>query len=149
MSHLHASALLAGLSLALVAPAAASNDPVVPVLPSVPSTGAENSEALERGLAAITEENIRADVHFLADDALAGRDTPSEELRLAARYIRARLQRLGFEEGGDPGSFFHTYQLDAKRLDTEASRLTFTRGEATEELAFGKQYFFSPRGTLS
>ena len=54
--------------------------------------------------------NIRADIFFIASDELEGRDTPSHGQRLAARYIRARLERLGFQPGGDDG-YFDRYTL--------------------------------------
>ena len=70
------------------------------------------SEALVRALDSIQAGNIRADLHFIASDEMGGRDTPSSGLRKAARYIRARLQRLRFRPAGDAGSFFHEYELE-------------------------------------
>ena len=61
---------------------------------TAPST---DEDALERALETISAEEIRSDLEFIASDEMAGRDSPSPEQRIAARYIRARLMRLGFE----------------------------------------------------
>jgi len=116
-----------------------------PVLALAPSAG--DDVALARALDTIETDAIRADIEFLADDEMAGRDTPSEGLRLAARYIRARLMRLGFQPAGDHG-YFDEYKLNRRRLDVERSRATLTVGGDTHELAFGKQYVFSDREVM-
>ncbi len=99
-------------------------------------------DALERGLAAIRRENIGADVFFLADDAMRGRDTPSPEQRVAARYIRSRLERLGFTPGGDDGSFFHDYELDVQQIDAGASHVVLAGKDGERRLTFGADYYF-------
>ena len=110
----------------------------------------EASSALNAALDSISEDSIRADIHFIASDELAGRDTPSDGLRIAARFIVARLQRLGFQPGASDG-FLYEYQLDYKRLDGDKTKLTFTNesGAATS-LRFGSDYYgyFSSGETL-
>jgi hypothetical protein len=115
------------LVLATLAPLQSSGDPA----------------AFERGLAAIQPQRIRADLTFLADDEMRGRDTPSPEQRVAARYLRARVAQLGFEPAGEDGSFFDRYRLGFRRLDAEASSLSVREGEHERRLAFGKDYFFA------
>ncbi len=105
-----------------------------------------NPEALERGLDAIRVRDIRADIQFIASDELAGRDTPSAGLRIAARFVRARLDRLGFEPGGEDGSFFHRYVLAEQRIDEAATAVDITRAGERQGLVFGKDYAFSSRG---
>ncbi|MEO0663742.1 MAG: hypothetical protein AAFZ87_19585, partial [Planctomycetota bacterium] len=91
------------LSLVLHAAAVGAPEPA-----SVPANGTapQNEAALERALDTIDADEIRSDLTFIASDEMAGRDSPSDELRIAARYIRARLMRLGFEAGGPYGSYF-------------------------------------------
>jgi hypothetical protein len=69
-----------------------------------------------RALDSIKEQNLRADLFFLASDEMAGRDSPSFEQRLAARFIRARLQRLGLEPGAGE-SYLYPYQLPWRAMD--------------------------------
>src|SRR5687767_644927 len=106
---MRASVLLSSVALAFVASAAPLGDPTA-------------SAALVRALDPVRLEGLSADVHFMADDAMGGRDTPSEGLRLTARFIRARLQRLGFQPGAKDG-WFHTYPLEMRQVDAAGSGL--------------------------
>lgn len=48
-------------------------------------------------------ERVRADVAFLADDLLEGRGTGTRGYDLAARFVAARFEALGFTPGGNKG----------------------------------------------
>jgi hypothetical protein len=54
---------------------------------------------------AITANELRAHVSFLASDTLEGRDTPSKGLDVAAEYIASEFRRAGLEPAGDDGYF--------------------------------------------
>jgi hypothetical protein len=54
---------------------------------------------------AITANELKAHVSFLASDALEGRDTPSKGLDVAAEYIASEFRRAGLEPAGDDGYF--------------------------------------------
>ncbi len=112
---------------------------LAPVRPAAASTGDELR--LARALETIEAREIRADLFFFASDEMRGRDTPSKEQRVAARFLRARLERLGLEPGAG-ASFFHEYPLQQRRIDPARSSLSVRgpRGELT--LAFGQDYFF-------
>jgi hypothetical protein len=84
---------------------------------------ASNPVALERALATIAADEIRSDLYFLASDELGGRDTPSAGQRIAARFLRARLERFGFEAGAAEGDYFYEYQVGRKRIDEAATQL--------------------------
>lgn len=75
---------------------------------------------------------IKADMTFLADDALEGRapGTPGHEI--AARYVAARFQALGLQPAGETGSWYQSVRLLEQTLDA-GSTLTL----------------LGPRGTLS
>lgn len=98
--------------------------------------------ALERALEGVRPTAICADVRFLACDELEGRDTPSPGLRLAARYLRARLERLGFRPAGDDG-FFDRYELVRGGLDPLASGVALLRPEGEVALQYGRDYLSS------
>ena len=53
----------------------------------------------------VTANDLKADVSFLASDALEGRGTPSKGLDIAAEYIAAEFRRAGLEPAGDDGYF--------------------------------------------
>jgi len=95
---------------------------------------------LEAALDSIQAGKIRSDVFFIASDELGGRDTPSPGQRIAARYIRARLERLGWQPGARDGYFFH-YPDGRERIDEAATKLVWERGTAKGELRFAEDYF--------
>jgi hypothetical protein len=105
-----------------------------------PCSGSDTA-AVERALASVQAPNICADVRFIASDELEGRDTPSQGLRLAARYLRARLERLGFQPAGDDG-FFDRYPLERGGLDLAACKAWVIQGGKERELVFGQDYAF-------
>lgn len=108
--------------------------------PSLPT--ASNPAALERALATISADEIRSDLFFIASDELGGRDTPSPGQRIAARYIRARLQRLGFEPGDEGKDFFYEYVVPRKRIDESGTTLAATSGGQQLAFAYGKDWSF-------
>lgn len=136
-------------SSACHAPTKAS-DALAPVLSAVSSSGAIQApvleqSSLEQALDSITERGIMADLTFLASDELAGRDSPSQGLRVAARYLRARSLRMGLVPGAKDG-WFHNYPLEHLSLDSKATHLVVTHAGEQATLGFGDDYFFSSRG---
>jgi hypothetical protein len=111
---------------------------------SLLATARPGDPALDRGLEAIQTRAIQSDVAFLASDELAGRDTPSPGLTLAARFVRARLMRLSFEPAGDHG-YFDEYALESKRLDVERTYATLVAGAVETPLGYGDDYVFPDR----
>ncbi|MCP3917513.1 MAG: M28 family peptidase [bacterium] len=103
-------------------------------LPAAPSV------ALERALNTVDIDELSADLHFLASDALGGRDSPSPGLRIAARFIRARLVRLGMTPGAENG-FFYEYSLPSFALDVEKTSASV----GGKSFTFGDDYFLSFR----
>src|ERR1044072_5695210 len=52
----------------------------------------------------IREQDIRAELGFLASDAMQGRGSGTVFERIAAEYIGSQFQQFGLEPGGDPPS---------------------------------------------
>ena len=74
----------------------------------------------------ISKDQLKADLYFLAGDAMRGRLTGSPEYGLAGEFIEARFQRLGLLPAvGD--SMFHRFDLVLSRLDAP-NRLQFESG---------------------
>ncbi|HTF88001.1 MAG TPA: M28 family peptidase [Planctomycetota bacterium] len=103
------------------------------------------SSGLDRALDSIKAENIKADIFFIASDELGGRDTPSNGQRVAARFIRARLQRLGVLPGTSEG-YFYPYKLYRRELDLGATKAQAVKSGATIEFNFGSDYSFYANG---
>ncbi len=94
---------------------------------------------VDAALASVDPDAIEADLRFLADDELRGRDTVSPGLRIAARYLRARLDLLGFQPGaGD--RYLYGYPLEGRQLERGSLTATLTLGGQRRELVHGRDY---------
>ena len=63
------------------------------------------------GNESITQADLRADLFFLAGDAMRGRLTDTNENRATADYIRARFERAGLKPVAAATRYFHNYNL--------------------------------------
>ena len=54
----------------------------------------------------VSATRIRADVEFLADDLLEGREAATRGYDLAARYVATVLKAAGYAAGADDGTYF-------------------------------------------
>ncbi|HEX6750697.1 MAG TPA: M20/M25/M40 family metallo-hydrolase [Longimicrobium sp.] len=70
----------------------------------------------------ITVEDARARLEFISSDLMRGRDTPSPELNIVASYLVSNYKAMGFEAGGEGGTFFQWYPYGLRRLNTTAAR---------------------------
>lgn len=59
----------------------------------------------------ITADKLSNWLHFVASDAMAGRDTPSQGLDVTAEFLKMNLSRWGFKPAGDNGTFFQKMAL--------------------------------------
>ena len=67
---------------------------------------------------------IRADVEFLADDLLEGREAATRGYELAARYAATALKSAGYAPGADDGSYWQQVPLLESTPTTTSMRLT-------------------------
>lgn len=107
------------------------------------ATSSESGSGLDSALDSVQADRISTDLHYFASDELRGRDTPSPELRVAARFLAARLERLGWKPGAKEG-WFHEFEVKGKAIDPEGSRVRASAGEKSIELVLGKDYAFHP-----
>lgn len=59
----------------------------------------------------IEQSEVLSTVSFLASDEMAGRNTPSTELDIAAAYVSARFKGAGLDGLGPEGSYYQTTEL--------------------------------------
>jgi hypothetical protein len=118
---------------------------VLGLLVSAGLAQAPRSAGLEPALNSIQVENIKADIFFLASDELGGRDTPSVGQRIAARYIKARMERLGLSPGAGE-DYFYEYKLLCRQLNTDATKADVVKAGEKLELNFGSDYAFHSSG---
>ena len=60
---------------------------------------------------AISTENIRKHVAYLASDKLKGRGTGTKEERKAAKYIAKHFKQAGLQPKGDNGTWYHQFSF--------------------------------------
>jgi len=93
---------------------------------------------------AITGEQIRADVAFLSDDLLEGRDAGTRGYDIAARYVAARFAALGLQQALKDG-WYQPMTLAVARLGTESKAsliiggTRFANGEDVAIAPFGRE----------
>jgi len=95
----------------------------------------------------ILERNIRAELGFLASDAMQGRGSGTGYERLAAEYIGAQFRQFGLEPAGDTdasgqATFVQRVSLAGQKF-TEAPTLSLTIGNELKKWVFGKDFLVS------
>src|SRR5215510_11291850 len=75
--------------------------------------------------APINEKNIRAELGFLASDAMQGRGSATNYERIAAEYIGSQFRQFGLEPGGDADSAGNKTYVQRVALDQTGSRATW------------------------
>ena len=90
---------------------------------TVAALGQNRAPAIET----IRKEEMKADLFFLASDAMRGRLTGTPEYALAAEWIAARYARLGLQPLAPDKSFFHRFDLSLA-LMAEGNRLIVSNG---------------------
>ncbi|HEX6125832.1 MAG TPA: M20/M25/M40 family metallo-hydrolase [Pyrinomonadaceae bacterium] len=72
----------------------------------------------ERRMAgAITADQLKSYLYFVASDAMEGRDTPSRGLDVTAEFLKMNLSRWGFKPAGDNGTFFQKMEITVEGID--------------------------------
>src|SRR5215813_5319327 len=97
--------------------------------------------------APITEQNIRAELGFLASDAMQGRGSGTIYERIAAEYIGSQFRQFGLEPGGDTDSagnksFVQRVPLESAKF-VEPPTLTVTSGNNTQKWQYGRDFLVS------
>ncbi len=84
-------------------------------------------------------ERVKADVTFLADDALEGRGTGERGHEIAARYVAAQFALAGLTPAAKDGSFFQRVTLLEYRHGDTAAQVSVTGPRATQSWAHGTE----------
>ena len=82
------------------------------------------------GIDTITQADLRADLFFLAGDAMRGRLTDTNENRVTIDYIRSRFERAGLKPAANV-AYFQTYNLMSATLG-EGNSLEVSPGSGVD-----------------
>jgi len=83
---------------------------------------------------------IEADVRYLADDKLEGRETGTRGYDLAADYVAERYAQIGLQPAGDDGTFFQQVPLLKATREQDGAKFEIERGGRSIALRFKDQY---------
>ena len=101
--------------------------------PDAPGVGYDESAAADA-------RRIEADVRYLADDLLEGRETGSRGYDLAALYVAQRLRAMGLRPAGENGGYTQRVPLLRAQRLAEGNELVIERKGATTALRFRDQF---------
>ena len=104
----------------------------------VQSPSAVLPESVRKAAERITADGLKRDLDYLSSDALKGRNTPSPGFDRAAGYLVSRLEKAGFEPGGDAGTFLQHYTMREAEVDTAAATIEIVG----RRFAFGDDFVF-------
>src|SRR6202521_4261926 len=98
------------------------------------------ADAAEAAMATIRPEAIRANMRFLADDALEGRGTGTRGHEIAAKFMAAQFEALGLQPAGENGTYFQSVPCRAARPDEAKTTLTLVRGGKEQKLVYRRDF---------
>jgi hypothetical protein len=114
------------------------------------SLTAQQQTARAPAIETIRREELRADLFFLASDAMRGRLTNTPEYDLAAEWIASRFARLGLQKLGDLDSYFQRFDLVTAKLG-EGNKLALGTADARRTVRLGEEFYpltFSGSGEI-
>jgi len=89
----------------------------------------------------IRQDDLRADLFFLAGDAMKGRLTDTDENRAAADYIRSRFERAGLKPAAG-NSFFQNYNLMTATIAAEGNAIEIGQPDrSSRHLRIGTDFY--------
>ena len=104
------------------------------------------------GSDAITTPKMRADLEFLASDALRGRLTDTPENAIALEWVKSRFEWLGLKPMGAAGSYFLPYGLSLGSLGSGTNELAVSRGDQAARYSLTTGFYplrYSASGTAT
>ncbi len=104
------------------------------------------------GAESIRQDELRADLYFLAGDAMRGRLTDTVENLATADYIRSRFERAGLKPAASGDSYFQTYNLMTATLGDGNRLVVHGPDGAVRRLGHGQEFYpqrFSASGEVS
>jgi len=90
----------------------------------------------EKAVESITEQDLKAHLDILASDEFMGRNTPSQELKIASRYIATLAQSYGLEPLMPDGSFLQDIPLEVRFIDETHTRMRLIKGNRMRNFSF-------------
>ncbi len=97
------------------------------------------AQAMEQASAA----QLKADITYLADDKLKGRQPGTEGYQMAADYVISRMKAYGVQPAGEAGGWLQQVKLRKAFIGPNAE-VILTKGTSGSILAYGKDVTVTP-----
>jgi hypothetical protein len=104
-----------------------------------PVVDAQVAKAMEQASAS----QLKADITYLADDKLKGRQPGTEGYKMAADYVIERLKAYGVQPAGDGGSWLQQVKL-RKAFIAPGAQVSLSKNATNITLAYGRDVTISP-----
>jgi len=134
--------ILSTIGMSACSGSSAAPGPGAPPAPA--ARGSDYEDATVRAAATILPEDIRRHITFLASDELAGRDTPSPGLEIAASYLVEFMEEAGLEPAGDNGTFIQRFPYTRTAMIVSSRQVAYRSGGSTRELDYAEDYYVVP-----
>ncbi len=100
----------------------------------------ELAQAMEQASAA----QLKADITYLADDKLKGRQPGTEGYQMAADYVISRMKAYGVQPAGEAGGWLQQVKLRKAFIGPNNAEVILTKGTSGSILAYGKDVTVTP-----
>jgi len=114
------------------------------LIPLQTTAAPADDRAADTAMSTISPDAIRADMRFLADDALEGRGTATRGHELAAKYMATRFEGMGLAPAGDNNTYFQSVPVRSLRTDVDKSSLAIARNDKPLSLTSHVDYIIEP-----
>jgi len=104
-----------------------------------PMVNAQVAKAMQQASAS----QLKADITYLADDKLKGRQPGTEGYKMAGDYVIERLKVYGVQPAGDGGSWLQQVKL-RKAFIAPGAQVSLVKGTASINLTYGRDVTISP-----
>lgn len=102
--------------------------------------GALHVSAQQRGVESISATELKTHLEFIASDELAGRNTPSPELKITSRYLATMVESYGFKPLMPDGSFLQNIPLEVTSNSETGTRMVVRAGGEEQVFTFPQDF---------
>jgi hypothetical protein len=100
--------------------------------------GCKNTQ--QKAVESITAEDLKVHLDVIASDEFQGRNTPSQELKIASRYIATLAESYGLKPLMPDGSFFQAISLKVSSIDQTQTRMQLRMGKRIKNFSFPEDF---------
>jgi hypothetical protein len=90
----------------------------------------------QKAVESITAEELKVHLGVIASDEFLGRNTPSQGLKIASRYIASMAEVYGLKPLMPDGSFFQKIPLDTNTIHQSKTRMRLTSLSGVQNFSF-------------